>query len=121
MGEYLYAERDYAIGTIVEVLKSTAVVKLYSAPDQKIDVLLGDSTVSVVAEGRGSGNFYIKVPKNIAVHEGDQIVIPSMKNRVLGTAERVDSDEGDAYSHVYFRMPVLLYSLHYVQVKKSTR
>jgi cell shape-determining protein MreC len=121
VGDDVYAEKDYAIGTIVEVLKSTAVVKLYSAPDQKIDVLLGDSTVSVVAEGRGSGNFYIKVPKNIAVHEGDQIVIPSMKNRVLGTAERVDSDEGDAYSHVYFRMPVLLYSLHYVQVKKSTR
>ncbi len=121
VGDEVFAERDYAIGSIVEVLKGTAVAKLYSAPDQKIDVLIGDSTIPVVAEGRGSGNFYIKVPKNISVHEGDQIIIPSMKNKVLGTAERVDSDEGDAYSHVYFKMPVHLYSLHYVQVKKSTR
>lgn len=121
VGDVVYAERDYVIGTIVEVLKSTAVVKLYSAPDQKFDVLLGSSTIPVIAEGRGSGNFYIKVPKNIDVDEGDQIIASGIKSKVLGTAERVDSDDGDAYSHVYFRMPVLLYSLHYVQVKKNIR
>ncbi len=120
-GDLVYADRDYIIGQIGEVRSSTSVVKLYSSPDQKIDVLIGSSTTPVVAEGRGGGNFYIKIPKNIVINEGDQIVAPGIREHVFGTAERVDTDEGEAYSHVYFKLPVNIYSLHYVQVKKSVR
>jgi cell shape-determining protein MreC len=120
-GDVVYAEGNYVIGEIGEVFKDTSVLVLYSAPGQNHDVLLGSSTIPVVAEGRGSGNFYIKVPKNIVVTEGDQIVAPDIKNKIFGTVERVDSGEGDAYSYVYFKLPVNLYALHYVQIKKSTR
>jgi rod shape-determining protein MreC len=121
VGDVVYAEQDYAVGAVEAVFKATSIIKLYSSPDQRIDVLLGSSTAPVVAEGRGAGNFYIKVPKNIVVSEGDQIVIPGIKSKILGTAERIDSDEGEAYAHVYFRMPVNLYTLHYVQIKKNVR
>ncbi len=120
-GDVVYAEQDYIIGIVTDVFKATSVVTLLSAPDQKVDVLLGSTTIPVVAEGRGSGNFYIKVPKNIQITTGDQIVAPAIHNKIIGTAERVDSDEGEAYSYVYFKTPVNLYSLHYVQVKKTTR
>jgi len=121
VGDVVYGDREYVLGTIVEVQRGTSIVKLYSAPDQKIDVLVGDSTIPVVAEGRGSGNFYIKLPKNVTVTEGDQIIAPGIVGKVLGTAERIDSDPGEAYAHIYFRAPVNLYTLHYVQVKKNVR
>jgi cell shape-determining protein MreC len=82
---------------------------------------VGSSTIPVVAEGRGSGNFYIKVPKNIPIVEGDQIITPGLRPIVLGTAEHVDTSEGEAFSHIYFKLPVKLNALHYVQIKKNIR
>lgn len=120
-GDLVYAEMDYIIGHVEVVSAKSSVVKLFSAPGEKIDVLVGSSTIPVVAEGRGAGNFYIKVPKNIPIAEGDQIVVPGLRPIVLGTAEHVDTSEGEAFAHIYFKLPVKLNSLHYVQVKKSIR
>jgi len=120
-GDLVYAEMDYVIGHVEVVYANSSVVKLFSSPGEKIDVLVGSSTIPVVAEGRGSGNFYIKVPKNIPIAEGDQIVTPGLRPIVLGTAEHVDTSEGEAFSHIYFKLPVKLNALHYVQVKKNIR
>jgi cell shape-determining protein MreC len=120
-GDLVYAEMDYVIGHIEVVNSKSSVVKLFSAPGEKIDVLVGSSTIPVVAEGRGAGNFYIKVPKNIPIMEGDQILVPGIRPIVLGTAEHLDTSEGEAFSHIYFKLPVKLNALHYVQIKKSTR
>lgn len=120
-GDLVYAEMDYIIGHVEVVNSNSSIVKLFSAPGEKIDVLVGSSTIPVVAEGRGAGNFYIKVPKNIPIVEGDQILAPGIRPIVLGTAEHVDTSEGEAFSHIYFKLPVKLNALHYVQIKKSTR
>lgn len=121
MGDMVYAEMDYSIGRVEVVNSKSSVVKLFSAPGEKIDVLVGSSTIPVVAEGRGAGNFYIKVPKNIPIVEGDQILVAAGRPVILGTAEHVDTSEGEAFSHIYFKLPVKLNALHYVQIKKSTR
>lgn len=121
VGDLVYGEMDYLIGHVDAVYSKSSVVKLFSAPGEKIDVLLGSSTIPVVAEGRGGGNFYIKVPKNINVTEGDEITVPSLKSIVLGTAEKVDSSDGEAFSYIYFKLPVSLNALHYVEIKKITR
>lgn len=120
-GDLVYAEMDYIIGHVEVVNSKSSVVKLFSAPGEKIDVLVGSSTIPVVAEGRGAGNFYIKVPKNIPIADGDQILVSSIHPVVLGTAEHVDTSEGEAFSHIYFKLPVKLNALHYVQIKKNTR
>ncbi len=121
-GDEVYAEMDYSIGTIDQVFPKSAVIRLHSAPGEKIDVLIGTSTIPVVAEGRGGGNFYIKVPKNIMISEGDSITA-SFNGRpvIVGTAEKVESSDGEAFSYVYFRLPVKLNALHYVQIKKILR
>lgn len=120
-GDLVYAERHYLIGKIESVNPTTSIVKLFSSPDEKIDVLLGSSTIPVVAEGRGGGNFYIKVPRNIDVKEGDPIIVPSFHSIVLGTAEKVDAGEGEAYTQIYFKLPVNINILRYVEIKKTFR
>lgn len=117
-GDLVYGDMDYLIGEVDSSYPSTAVVKLYSSPGQKIDVRISSSTTSVVAEGRGNGNFYIKVPKNISVAEGDPIVAPGFHNTIIGVAEKVDGGAGEAYSSIYFKLPVNLNSLRYVEIKK---
>ena len=121
VGDLVYGEMDYLIGHIDAVYSQSSEVKLFSAPGEKIDVLLGSSTIPVVAEGRGGGNFYIKVPKNIVVAEGDEVTVPSLASIVLGTAEKVESSDGDAFSYIYFKLPVSLNALHYVEIKKIAR
>ncbi len=120
-GDLVYAEMDYVIGHVEVVNSNSSVVKLFSSPGEKVDVLVGSSTIPVVAEGRGAGNFYIKVPKNIPIAEGDQILVPGIHPVVLGTAEHVDASEGEAFSYIYFKLPVKLNALHYVQIKKNAR
>lgn len=120
-GDLVYAEMNYLIGHIEAVHPASSVVKLFSSPGEKIEVLLGSSTTPVIAEGRGSGNFYIKIPRNIEVKEGDPIVVPSLHSLILGSAEKVDAGEGEAYSYIYFKLPVNFNSLRYVQVKKVIR
>ncbi len=118
-GDLVYAEMNYLVGHVEKVGPSTSVVKLFSSPGEKIEVLLGSSTTPVIAEGRGSGNFYIKVPRDVVVEEGDPIIVPSLHSLVLGAAEKVDAGEGEAYAYVYFKLPVNFNSLRYVEIKKA--
>lgn len=118
-GDMVYAGDHYLIGRIEAVNPTTSIVKLFSSPGEKVDVLVGaSSTSAVVAEGRGGGNFFIKVPRNIDIKEGDPIIVPSLHSIVLGTAEKVDADAGEAYTEIYFKLPININSLKYVQIKK---
>jgi cell shape-determining protein MreC len=123
MGDRVYAENEYLIGQVEEVRHNTSVIKLFSTPGEKIDVLIGtgSSTASVIAEGMGAGNFYIKAPKNISIQESDPIVVHGIYSYILGSAEKIESSEGEAFNHIHFKLPIKLNSLKYVQVKKGNR
>ena len=138
----VFSDGSYAIGTVSSVSNYTSTVTLFSSAGQKIDGLINsplegakdasidtanstttstkvkDSLNPVTVEGRGGGNFYIKLPKNIKVKIGDPVVWPSAETVLLGTIEIVDSGEGEAYSQVYFKSPINMNSLRYVQIKK---
>lgn len=140
-GDMVFSDGMYAIGTISSVGNHTSTVTLFSSSGQKIDALINspiegekdipNSTTTastakaknvlnpVVAEGRGGGNYYIKLPKNIKVKVGDPVIWPSTETILLGAVEVVDSSEGDAYSQLYFKSPINMNSLRYVQIKKT--
>lgn len=132
-GDLVFADVNYAIGVISSVSEKTSTVALFSSSGQKIDGLINsdlESSMStstkrvnslspVSIEGRGGGNFYIKLPKNIKVKSGDPIIWPGAETIILGVVEVVESTEGDAYSQIYFKSPINMNSLRYVQVKKT--
>lgn len=138
-GDMVFSDGLYSIGMISSVSDHTSTVTLFSSAGQKIDALINspaegakeedlNSTSSrvkskdllnpVVVEGWGGGNFYIKLPKNIKVKVGDPVVWPSTETILLGAVEVVDSSDGEAYSQIYFKSPINMNSLRYVQVKK---
>lgn len=143
-GDMVFSDGLYIIGIVSGVSNHTSTVTLFSSSGQKIDALINsiaegskdvvdtvtststkkkveakDSLNSVVVEGRGGGNFYIKIPKNIKVKVGDPVVWPSTENKLIGAIEIIDSGEGEAYSQVYFKSPINMNSLRYVQIKKA--
>ncbi len=121
VGDIIYAEMHYAIGKVVEVSENRSVVMLFSSSGQKASVLIGSSTTAVSAEGQGGGNFYIKLPRNIEIQKGDPVIWPDIQTILLGSVEVVDSGNGDAYAHIYFKSPININTLRYVQFKANHR
>lgn len=120
VGDQVYAFTGFPIGTVIEVKEHRSTIMLLSAPGTKTEVLIGTSTQAVTAEGKGGGNFFLKLPKITEINVGDVVARTYLPPEVLSTIETVDSKEGEAYIYAYFKLPVSLNSLVYVLIKKNT-
>lgn len=120
VGDKAYAAIGFPIGDVVEVKPTTSVIRLFSAPGTKTEVLIGTSTTAVVAEGKGGGNFFLKLPKVTEIKEGDIVTRTYLSPETFSVIESVDSTQGEAYTYAYFKLPVNIHNLVYVIVKKDT-
>jgi len=118
--DQVYAFSGFPIGEVIEVSAKRSTVKLFSAPGSKIEVLIGTSTTSALAEGKGGGNFFLKLPKVSEIKPGDAVVRSYLSPEVFSVIESVDASEGEAYTYAYFKLPIHLNSLVYVLVKKNS-
>lgn len=119
MGDQVYAFTGFPIGEVVGADDTRSTIKLFSAPGSKIEVLIGTSTTAAVAEGKGGGNFYLKLPKVSDIKAGDTVVRSYLSPEVFSAIESVDASDGEAYTYAYFKLPINLNSLVYVLVKKN--
>ncbi len=101
------------IGRIIETYPSTAIVKLYSSSDDKTAVqLLGNE---FEAEGQGNLSFKIKIPKSLVVEKNTPIY-STENNSILGVVQDIYSDEASAFQDIYFKYPININDLDYVEV-----
>lgn len=119
-GDQVYVWEGFPIGEVVTVYKNRSIVKLLSAPGNKVEVYIGTSTTAVVAEGKGGGNFFLKLPKVSDIKDGDLVARNFLPPEVFSSIESVDSNAGEAYTYAYFKLPINLNNLVYVLVKKNT-
>ncbi len=120
VGDIVYAFNGFPIGTIVLVDNTRSTAELFSAPGKKTEVFIGTSTTSAIAEGKGGGNFSLKLPKVTDIHAGDMVARRLIDIEVFSTIESVDAGAGEAYTYAYFKLPINLNSLTYVLVKKDS-
>jgi cell shape-determining protein MreC len=114
-----FASADVLVGYVTAVFPSTSIVTLYSSSGQRQEVYVGTSSEAVASEGRGGGNFYIKVPSETKITVGDPIIWPSMQNILIGVVNKVDAVSGDAFSYVLFRSLIPIHSIRYVEIVPS--
>jgi cell shape-determining protein MreC len=101
------------IGYVLETYTKTAIVKLYSSSDEKIPIqLLGNE---FEAEGQGNLSFKIKIPKSLIIEKNTPIY-SSETNSILGVVEAMYSDEAAAFQDIYFKYPININDLDYVEV-----
>jgi cell shape-determining protein MreC len=114
-----FASADVLVGYVTAVFPRTSIVTLYSSSGQRQEVYVGTSSEAVASEGRGGGNFYIKVPSETKITVGDPIIWPSMQNILIGVVNKVDAVSGDAFSYVLFRSLIPIHSIRYVEIVPS--
>jgi cell shape-determining protein MreC len=115
VGDLVFAAPDVIVGTVSVVFPNTSIVTLYSSPDQKQQVYIGSSAVSVESDGFGGGNFHIKIPSETKIKLGDPITWPSMDNILLGKVEKIDSTPGEAFSNILFKLLIPINEIRYVE------
>ncbi len=104
------------IGTVSDTFSSNAKVKLYSSAGEQTPAILERGNESVILEGRGGGNFHIKVPREVNVQVGDRVVSAGVSYSLLAVVESVEVAPTDAFKEVLARSPANIFSIRLVKV-----
>lgn len=116
VGDVVFIKGVY-IGEIESVDAYTAVVKMRSSSGYKTLVRVSD--LETEAEGKGGGQFYIKVPKDSSVKVGDAVMYPGFDYVLLGSVGQVIEDPVATFKTVYFSIPVSFQEMNFVSVVKK--
>jgi rod shape-determining protein MreC len=114
-GDLITAE-SVVLGYLADVFTHTSIVKLYSSPNEKTVIAIGDKKIQADAYGLGGGVFRTAVQKDIEVKKGDSVIMPGINPKIFGFVEDVQSNPSDAIQAILFRNPVNVYELEYVLV-----
>lgn len=115
-GMLVGAYGDILLGYVEKVFKSTSRVRLYSSAGESIDILIDNTNIFTAASGAGGGNFEVTLPRVDNVKEGDLIITPGVNPFILGIAEFIKADMADAFQKVFFRTPLNIQELKWVEV-----
>jgi len=97
---------DIVLGEVSEVYGKTSVIILYSSPEHKTPVLVGNNTIEASAVGKGGGTFEIRLPRNVEVVEGDAVAATRFPTKPFGTIYKVMLEPTDTFEKVLFRNPL---------------
>ncbi len=106
------------IGIIDSVSRTTSKVKLFSSPGFEHDVLISDKKLPVTVMGVGGGNFNAKVAHDLDIKIGDVVTLPGLHIAILGVVEEIIVDPSRSFKTVYFKQPVSLAAISWVEVSK---
>jgi rod shape-determining protein MreC len=121
VGDKILAEGNVFIGYISEVYAGMSKIVLYSSPNEKTKVLVGNNNIEKEALGIGGGNFRLETPREIDIKEGDVVTIPSLSLNIFGIVEKVEYKDADSFQSVFFKNPVNISELKWVQVVLSKK
>jgi cell shape-determining protein MreC len=113
----VYADGGVLIGRVIDVLSTTAKVKLFSSPNEKYEVLVGISHTPATAIGRGGGQYETNVSRDTVVKEGDFVFNSSLSDKPFGIVSAVLLDPTLPFETILFAPPVNVYKLKWVLVK----
>ena len=105
-GDVVTVEGVLPIGTVAEVYRTTALVRLYSSPGQETEVVIEGQDTHATAVGRGGGNFELKIPRDLAVTEGVNILLPNSSPHILGKVLSIEADVTHSLQTLLFRSPI---------------
>lgn len=112
---------SFVVGKLAAVEGSVGTVQLFSTPGVETDVLIGATSTSAVAIGQGSGNFLIRLPRELAVSVGDPVFLPSISPLILGEVREIEADTSDPFSTIRFTSPLSLQGMRFVEIVTDDR
>jgi cell shape-determining protein MreC len=119
-GDIVFVAGEIPIGYISMVKDRSALVTLYSSPDEEVSAFLGTSATPVVLHGRGGGNFLLTLPRDNDNSKGDIAVLAKYPTDVLAIVESVETEISNPFATLRLRSPVNIYNITFVEVINST-
>lgn len=113
----VYAFGSVAIGTISNVEPHTSTVLLYSSPNRQTVGTATGNNIAVTLIGRGSGEYEVRMPRDVAFEQGGVISEQSLEVHTLATIEKIITDPRDPFQRLLAKAPVNLQTLKWVIVK----
>lgn len=116
VGDLVVYAGSGVIGEIVEVVASSAKIKIYSSSGEEQLVTVGAQHLPVTAYGRGMGNFEAMVPQGSVVAIGDTVI--TKENLILGTVTFIEEEPANPFKRIFFRVPFNITEINLVEVIK---
>jgi cell shape-determining protein MreC len=124
-GGLVFAYGTIPIGKVAEVYSNTAKIILFSSSGEKTSVVVSninsennlEKNISLVALGRGGGNFEIILPRDFSLKEGNEVVLPGINSYLLGRVETIISDPRDPFTKALLVSPVNIQDLKFVEIE----
>ncbi len=113
-GDIVLSETGYVIGRVADVGATHTLVKAAFQSGAQIDVVLGNAALT--ADGTGSGNARLNVPRGIDVRVGDTVIAPTFAGHPIGIVGKVEEVSTTAEQKVFIVLPVNLSTLRFVYI-----
>ncbi len=113
----VYAFNAVALGVISSVDTHSATVRLYSAPGWQMTGTAVGSNVAVTLIGRGSGEYEVRLPRDVPFDVGGTVASQSTDAATLATVEKIITDARDPFQRLLAKAPVNLQALKWVIVR----
>ncbi len=123
-GDFVSAGGSVYIGVVKEVYTTTSRVVLFSAPGESYDATLllqsATSSLAISVAGQGGGSLKAQVPAGVVVHTGDKVIFQSIVPQFVAEVLYVEEKNRSSFKTIYMQLPVNIYSLRYVEVRRFT-
>ena len=117
-GDMVY-HAGFIVGVIATADESTANVQLFSGAGQETTGLLFPAEEQVTIEGRGNGNFFASLSRDIPVEVGDQVFVFDEQRSLLAIVRDVQFDPRDPFQSVYLSYPENTGKFNYLEIKNT--
>ncbi len=118
-GAKVFMYGNIAIGQVIEVAAHKSKLRLYSSPENNIDVFLGAGQIPIKVTGMGGGNFKAEVPRGVNVPVDTKVYFPGSNNDMLGVVGHIEQKQNDTFQEIYIKSPVDIWSLQYVEIESQ--
>ncbi len=109
-----------AVGKIEKVFEKTSIVKLFSSPELKTNIVINSTTTTnEVVLGYGGGTMKMSVPRDTDASINDIVTLQTFSAYVLGNIVSIEISPEDAYKTIFIQSPVNMYKIRYVLIDTS--
>ena len=94
-GAIVYRNAATPIGIVAKADTTTAVISLFSTPGAQVEVYVRGPNVHAKATGVGVGALEVLLPHGVQVHEGDAVLLPTIRGERIGTVAHITDDPAE--------------------------
>ncbi|MCK9352210.1 MAG: rod shape-determining protein MreC [Candidatus Paceibacterota bacterium] len=117
-GAKVFAGDTALIGIVEEVYARSSKARLFSTAGATTNVFLGPENIPAELFGMGGGSFFVEIPKDVDVKEGDIAMLSDDPEHITAYIVSREKELDNSFVKFYLQSPANLFNIKYVSVEK---